>query len=61
MGKQAVFTMKLESDLREYKYRTFLQEKVDIARQSVKEGNGVEHSDVQAIFAARREQVKSRK
>ncbi|MBS9433183.1 hypothetical protein [Photorhabdus hainanensis] len=61
MGKQAVFTMKLESDLREYKYRTFLQEKVDIARQSVKEGNGVEHSDVKAIFAARREQVKARK
>ncbi|MCC8456975.1 hypothetical protein [Photorhabdus aegyptia] len=61
MGKQAVFTMKLESDLREYKYRAFLQEKVDIARQSVKEGNGVEHSDVKAIFAARREQVKARK
>ncbi|TDB56305.1 antitoxin of toxin-antitoxin stability system [Photorhabdus luminescens] len=88
MGKQVVFTMKLESDLRDHfmaataaehrpasqvvrelmheyvqrhKYRAFLQEKVDIARQSVKEGNGVEHSDVKAIFAARREQVKARK
>ncbi|AWK42463.1 hypothetical protein GPY51_01060 [Photorhabdus laumondii subsp. laumondii] len=44
-----------------HKYRAFLQEKVDIARQSVKEGNGVEHSDVKAIFAARREQFKARK
>ncbi|MER2369058.1 hypothetical protein ABS872_00425 [Photorhabdus laumondii] len=45
----------------EHHNRDFLQEKVDIARQSVKEGNGVEHSDAKAIFAARREQVKARK
>ncbi|NHB86794.1 antitoxin of toxin-antitoxin stability system [Photorhabdus tasmaniensis] len=88
MVKQAVFTMKLESDLRDHfmaataaehrpvsqvvcelmreyvqrhKYRAFLQEKVDVARQSVKEGNGVEQSDVKTIFAARREQAKVRK
>ncbi|MCW7548562.1 hypothetical protein OO184_11560 [Photorhabdus sp. APURE] len=44
-----------------YHNRAFLQEKVDIVLQSVKEGNGVEHSDVKAIFAARRKQVKAHK
>ncbi|MDE9466138.1 antitoxin of toxin-antitoxin stability system [Xenorhabdus bovienii] len=86
MNKQAVFTMKLESELREdfmaataaehrpasqvvrelmreyiqrHEYRNFLQRKVDTARQSINAGEGVEHTDAKAIFAARRARKKA--
>ncbi|MGL5386216.1 MAG: CopG family ribbon-helix-helix protein [Enterobacterales bacterium] len=85
MSKQAVFTMKLEAELRDtfmavaqaehrpasqvvrdlmrqyierHEYRHFLEEKVNAARQSMANGEGVEHEDAKAIFAARRAKVK---
>ena len=85
MSKQAVFTMKLESELREQfmaeaeaahrpasqivremmrqfvqtqresrEYDAFLQRKVDIARASMRNGDGLTNDDVEAEFAARR-------
>lgn len=81
MSKQAVFTMKLEAELRDtfmaaaeaehrpasqvvrelmrqyierHEYRHFLEEKVNAARQSIANGESVEHKDAKAIFAARR-------
>jgi predicted transcriptional regulator len=85
MSKQAVFTMKLESDLREQfmaeaeaahrpasqivrelmrqfvqsqqesrEYEAFLQRKVDIARASMRKGDGLTNEEVEAEFAARR-------
>ena len=85
MSKQAVFTMKLESDLREQfmaeaeaahrpasqivremmrqfvqtqrevrEYEHFLQRKVDIARVSMRDGEGLTNTEVEAEFAARR-------
>lgn len=87
MSKQAVFTMKLESDLREQfmaeaeaahrpasqivremmrqfvqtqresrEYEAFLQRKVDIARTSMRSGDGVTNEEIEAEFAARRRQ-----
>ncbi|NUU34538.1 antitoxin of toxin-antitoxin stability system [Pseudomonas sp. C2B4] len=85
MSKQAVFTMKLESDLREQfmaeaeaahrpasqivremmrqfvqtqresrEYEAFLQRKVDIARVSMRKGDGLTNEEIEAEFAARR-------
>ncbi len=85
MSKEAVFTMKLESDLRadfmaeaqaahrpasqilrefmrefvrqqqdSRKYDLFLQEKVDAARISVREGRGKTNEEVESEFSARR-------
>jgi len=89
MPKQAVFTMKLESELREAfmaeaeashrpasqvmrelmreyiqrqqqarEYEAFLQGKVDNARRSVRAGEGVSDTEIEAQFAARRERIK---
>jgi predicted transcriptional regulator len=88
MSKQAVFTMKLEPELREQfmaeaeashrpasqivremmrqfvqtqresrEYEAFLQRKVDSARVSMRAGEGLTNDEVEAQFAARREQV----
>jgi len=88
MSKQAVFTMKLESELREQfmaeaeaahrpasqivremmrqfvqtqresrEYDAFLQRKVDIARVSMRTGDGLTNDEVEAEFAARRRQA----
>jgi predicted transcriptional regulator len=85
MSKQAVFTMKLESELREQfmaeaeaahrpasqivremmrqfvqtqresrEYDAFLQRKVDIARASMRNDDGLTNDEVEAEFAARR-------
>jgi predicted transcriptional regulator len=85
MSKQAVFTMKLEPELREQfmaeaeathrpasqivremmrhfvqtqrearEYEAFLQRKVDIARASIRDGDGLSNEEVEAEFAARR-------
>lgn len=85
MSKQAVFTMKLESELREQfmaeaeaahrpasqivremmrqfvqtqrearEYEAFLQRKVDIARASMRAGDGLTNDEIEAEFAARR-------
>jgi len=90
MSKQAVFTMKLEPELREQfmaeaeashrpasqimremmrqfvrtqqearEYETFLQRKVDLARESMAAGEGVSNEEVEAQFAARRRQVEN--
>ena len=88
MSKQAVFTMKLEPELREEfmaeadaahrpasqimrdmmrqyvqtqrearEYEAFLQRKVEIARESVRAGDGLNNEDVEAAFAAKRRQA----
>lgn len=88
MSKQAVFTMKLEPELREEfmaeaeavhrpasqivrdlmrqyvqtqrearEYEAFLQRKVEIARASVRAGDGLNNEDVEAAFAAKRRQA----
>jgi predicted transcriptional regulator len=85
MSKQAVFTMKLEPELRDEfmaeaeashrpasqivremmrqfvqtqresrEYEEFLHRKVDVARASMRAGNGLSNNDVEAEFAARR-------
>ena len=85
MSKEAVFTMKLEADLRaafmaeteaahrsasqvlrelmrEFiqrqretrEYDEFLRQKVELARVSMRAGNGLANDDVEAVFAARR-------
>jgi predicted transcriptional regulator len=90
MSKQAVFTMKLEPELREQfmaeaeashrpasqimremmrqfvrtqqearEYEAFLQQKVDLARESMAAGEGVSNEEVEAQFAARRRQVEN--
>ncbi|MBN6773226.1 antitoxin of toxin-antitoxin stability system [Pseudomonas granadensis] len=91
MSKQAVFTMKLEPELREEfmaeaeaahrpasqimrdmmrqyvqtqrearEYEAFLQRKVEIARESMRSGNGLSNEDVEAAFAAKRRQAEDR-
>jgi len=91
MSKQAVFTMKLEPELREEfmaeaeaahrpasqimrdmmrqyvqtqrearEYEAFLQRKVEIARESMRLGNGLSNEDVEAAFAAKRRQAEDR-
>ncbi|WP_347903115.1 antitoxin of toxin-antitoxin stability system [Pseudomonas purpurea] len=88
MSKQAVFTMKLEPELREQfmaeaeashrpasqivremmrqfvqtqresrEYEAFLQRKVDIARVSMRAGEGLTNDEVEAEFAAKRTQA----
>ncbi|MFI8394598.1 antitoxin of toxin-antitoxin stability system [Pseudomonas sp. NPDC078863] len=88
MSKLAVFTMKLEPELREEfmaeaeaahrpasqimrdmmrqyvqtqrearEYEAFLQRKVEIARESVRAGDGLNTEDVEAAFAAKRRQA----
>ncbi|RON02902.1 CopG family ribbon-helix-helix protein [Pseudomonas brassicacearum] len=88
MSKQAVFTMKLEPELREQfmaeaeashrpasqivremmrqfvqtqresrEYEAFLQRKVDIARVSMRAGEGLTNDEVEAEFAVRRTQA----
>ncbi|MBU6958541.1 antitoxin of toxin-antitoxin stability system [Pseudomonas sp. CVAP len=88
MSKQAVFTMKLEPELREQfmaeaeashrpasqivremmrqfvqtqresrEYEAFLQRKVDIARVSMRAGEGLTNDEVEAEFTARRTQA----
>lgn len=88
MSKQAVFTMKLEPELRKEfmaeaeaahrpasqimrdmmrqyvqtqrearEYEAFLQRKVEIARESVRAGDGLNNEDVEAAFAAKRRQA----
>ena len=88
MSKLAVFTMKLEPELREEfmaeaeaahrpasqimrdmmrqyvqtqrearEYEAFLQRKVEIARESVRAGDGLNNEDVEAAFAAKRRQA----
>lgn len=88
MPKQAVFTMKLEQELRDQfqfeaeaahrpasqvvrelmrdyverqrqarEYDEFLQHKVDVARVSMQGGRGRSNEEVEAKFAARRNQV----
>lgn len=88
MSKQAVFTMKLEPELREEfmaeaeaahrpasqimrdmmrqyiqtqrearEYEAFLQRKVEIARESVRAGDGLNNEDIEAAFAAKRRQA----
>ena len=85
MSKEAVFTMKLEPDLRNdfmqeaeaahrpasqilrelmrefvqrqrsaREYDAFLQQKVDLARASMRAGEGLSNEAVEAAFAARR-------
>ncbi|SMB36298.1 conserved hypothetical protein [Serratia proteamaculans] len=85
MPKEAVFTMKLESALREgfiaaakashrpasqvmrelmreyirrqddsQAYETYVAEKVEKGRQSVRSGEGISNEDVEMLFAARR-------
>ena len=91
MSKEAVFTMKLESELRaefmaeaeaahrpasqvlrelmrEFvqrqraarEYEAFLHGKIEIARGSMRAGNGRTNDEVEAIFAAKRAQAASR-
>ena len=91
MSKQAVFTMKLEPELREEfmaeaeaahrpasqimrdmmrqyvqtqrearEYEAFLLRKVEIARESMRSGNGLSNEDVEAAFAAKRRQAEDR-
>lgn len=88
MSKEAVFTMKLEPQLREQfmaeaqaahrpasqilrelmrefvqrqnqarQYDQFLQTKVDLARESIRQGLGQSHQKVEAEFAERRAKV----
>ncbi|MGC5703858.1 antitoxin of toxin-antitoxin stability system [Pseudomonas sp. NFXW11] len=88
MPKQAVFTLKLETELRDQfmaeaeaahrpasqivremmrdfvqkqqqsrEYEAFLQQKVHLARASLDAGNGRDHAEVEAEFAARRAQA----
>ncbi|MBC3207224.1 antitoxin of toxin-antitoxin stability system [Pseudomonas sp. SWRI111] len=88
MSKQAVFTMKLEPELREEfmaeaeaahrpasqimrdmmrqyvqtqrearEYEAFLQRKVEIARESIRVGDGLNNDEVEAAFAAKRRQA----
>ena len=88
MPKDAVFTMKLEAELRDEfvaeaeaahrpasqvvrelmrefvrrqkearDYDAFLRDKVEVARASVRAGQGLANEDVEADFAARRAQV----
>ncbi|MFJ2710485.1 MULTISPECIES: antitoxin of toxin-antitoxin stability system [unclassified Pseudomonas] len=90
MSKQAVFTMKLEPELREQfmaeaeashrpasqivremmrqfvqtqqearEYEIFLQRKVDIARESMRAGDGLSNEEVEAQFAARRRRAEN--
>lgn len=92
MSKQAVFTMKLESELREQfmaeaeaahrpasqivremmrqfvqtqrearEYEAFLQRKVDIARASMRAGDGLTNAEIEAEFAARRRRAELQK
>lgn len=88
MSKQAVFTMKLEPELRDQfmaeaeashrpasqivremmrqfvqtqresrEYEEFLHRKVEVARASMRAGNGLSNDEVEAEFAARRAQA----
>ena len=88
MPKQAVFTMKLEPELRDQfmaeaaaahrpasqvmrelmrafvqrqqearEYDEFLHRKVQLARSSIRAGQGISNDEVEADFAARRAQV----
>lgn len=88
MSKEAVFTMKLESELRDQfmaeaeaahrpasqvvrelmrefvqrqrqarEYDEFLQRKVEVARSSVRSGQGQSNDEIEAKFAARRSNV----
>ena len=88
MSKEAVFTMKLEPQLREQfmaeaqaahrpasqilrelmrefvqrqhqarQYDQFLQTKVDLARESLRQGLGQSHQEVETAFAERRAKV----
>lgn len=90
MSKQAVFTMKLEPELREQfmaeaeashrpasqivremmrqfvqtqqearEYEIFLQRKVDIARESMRAGDGLSNEEVEAQFATRRRRAEN--
>lgn len=62
MSKQAVFTMKLESELREAReYDAFLRGKVEAGRVAMQAGQGRSNEDVEAEFAARRVAVASRR
>lgn len=62
MSTKAVFTMKLEPDLRDYieqrrherAYSEYLGRKVGKARALMLEGQGRSHEAVEADFAARR-------
>jgi len=42
-----------------YNYEAFLQSKVEIARESVRAGDGLANDDVEAAFAARRRRAKT--
>ncbi|MBS9423078.1 antitoxin of toxin-antitoxin stability system [Photorhabdus caribbeanensis] len=66
MTKQAVFTMKLEPELRakfiqrqreEREYNKFLCHKVEAGRASMRAGLGQSNDEVEAEFAARRANV----
>jgi predicted transcriptional regulator len=88
MPKQAVFTMKLEPDLRadfmaaadavhrpasqvirelmrefvarerqKLEHSAFLERKVEVARSSMRADNGIDHDQVEAEFAARRQSI----
>ena len=88
MPKQAVFTMKLEPELRDQfmaeaaaahrpasqvmrelmrafvqrqqearEYDEFLHRKIELARSSIRAGQGISNDEVEADFAARRAQV----
>lgn len=90
MSKEAVFTMKLEPELRaqfmaeavsqdrpasqivrelmrsyiasrqrEREYEEALRRKVEVSRASMRAGKGRANAEVERIFAARREQVKT--
>lgn len=69
MSKQAVFTMKIELELRELmhdyigqrhqakEYDKYLLAKVSIARASVEADVGRANEDVEALFAVKRKQA----
>ena len=55
MSKQAVFTMKLEPESREYD--EFLRRRVEAGRASMRAGLGRSNDEVEAELAARRASV----
>jgi len=68
MSKESVFTMKLESELREFvrnqrevpELEAFVARKVEAGRRDVRVGEGRPHDEVEADFGARRKQLLQR-
>lgn len=63
MSKEAVFTMKLEQELRGYveqrrqarEYNDYLRRKVETSRVSMRAGRGRSNDEVEAAFATKHE------